>query len=63
MNCPRCKSAHTVKCGYKLLASGDRKQRWQCMKCGRYFMGEFIPNNVDIEGPPFEIDVKPLEEF
>lgn len=40
MNCPHCNSVHTVRCGFKLLANGGRRQRWQCMACGHYFMSD-----------------------
>ncbi len=37
MQCPKCGSTHTVKNGFKKLATtGETKQRWQCLDCGKY---------------------------
>lgn len=37
MNCPYCNTSEAVKKGYRNLADGTQKQRWQCSECGRKF--------------------------
>jgi len=37
--CPYCKEEHVVKIGMKVTTSGKR-QRYQCMECGRTFYGD-----------------------
>jgi len=38
--CPDCRSLHTTKKGFGVLRPGRRKQRYQCMNCGRTFYPE-----------------------
>jgi len=35
--CPECSSKETVGRGTTILASGNKKQRLQCLSCGKYF--------------------------
>ena len=37
MNCPYCNTSDAAKKGYRTLADGSQKQRWQCTECGRKF--------------------------
>lgn len=37
MNCPYCDASEAIKKGYRILADGSQKQRWQCSECGRQF--------------------------
>jgi len=38
LKCPACGSTHIVRAGYAISSGIGRKQRYQCMNCGRYFI-------------------------
>ena len=56
--CSRCGCTNFKKLGIQLLATG-KKQRYQCLSCGRVLIGEYITPYppVEVKTPP---EVEPV---
>lgn len=40
MNCPYCNNEKTVKLGFRMTLKEGKKQRMQCMHCGKTFYAQ-----------------------